>query len=134
MTMEDPEIEVQSYCRESRPQKTYQGPGLSVLKRIVTLSLVKAPVLTVSRTGGLSLLTKELPALRMTPNLCYNYIEASILRDQRSDSRRADGTDAPKDVNIKEQGKRRVFTGDSILPPGTISSIKLFPGNGITEP
>ena len=71
--MEDPSTEE---LQQSKTQKnlnaSYQGPGLVVLNRIVTLSLVKLPVLTVSRITGENVLTRVLPALRTTPNFCYN--------------------------------------------------------------
>ena len=75
MTMEEPLAEEPQQSESQKNLRgSYQGPGAVVLNRIVTLSLVKLPVLTVSRITGQNVLTRVLPALRTTPNLCYNFM------------------------------------------------------------
>ena len=79
MTMEEPLAEeLQQSETQKNLKDSYQGPGAVVLNRIVTLSLVKLPVLTVSRITGHSVLTRVLPALRTTPNLCYNFMQLDL--------------------------------------------------------
>ena len=75
VTMEEPFTkELQQSETQKNLKDSYQGPGAVVLNRIVTLSLVKLPVLTVSRITGQTVLMRALPALRTTPNLCYNFM------------------------------------------------------------
>ena len=53
VTMEDPFTEeLQQFGTRKNLKDSYQGPGKFVLNRIVTLSLVELPVLTVSRITG----------------------------------------------------------------------------------
>lgn len=55
-------------------QCRYHGPGLSVVKRIVTLSVV-SPMETTSRRTGFAKLNVLLPAERTTLKECYTSIQ-----------------------------------------------------------
>jgi hypothetical protein len=138
MTMEDPFTEeLQQSKTRKNLNDSYQGPGLVVLNRIVTLSLVKLPVLTVSRITGEYVLTRVLPALRTTPNFCYNFVH---IRSESQELYRSlhhvNGKDAMaiRYVSTMHLQENRPRTGDAGLPPGTVSSTNLSFGKGITDP